>query len=366
MSKIVIINQSPNYLMRDIAQVFIEEYEEVVLMGSWPVNDMKTDLIKAYDKRSMTRRLITCLIATIQIFWKVIWKYQDYDLFIVSNPPTAPLLPLMVRNRFSLLIFDIYPDVLVNQHILSSNNLIIRWWKKRNRKIYAKAEHVFTISEGMKECLCQYVEADKIEIVPLWPNNVQIHQIKKCDNIFIKEHHLEHRFVVLYSGNLGSTHRMDVLVDVAKIVKDAVFLIIGMGAKKKLIEERIEKESCENVLLLPFQPLEKLSHVLSSADIAVVTLETGASQMSIPSKIFNLMAVGAPIMGIASPESALGKLIEKYEMGRTFSPDAIEGMAAFVCEVQSNTILKDRLSRNAQSASSHFTNENARLFIVRD
>lgn len=366
MSEIVIINQSPNYLMRDIAQVFTGQYEEIVMLGAWSVNDMKTDIIKAYDKRSMTKRLITCLIATIQIFWKVIWKYRDFELFIVSNPPTAPFLPLMVRNHFSLLIFDIYPDVLVNQHILSSKNLIIRWWRKANKKVYARAERVFTISEGMKECLCQYVEADKIKIVPLWPNNVQIHQIKKCDNIFIREHHLEHRFVVLYSGNLGSTHRMDVLVDVAEIVKDAFFLIIGEGAKKKLIEEKIEKESCENVLLLPFQPLEKLSHVLSSADIAVVTLETGASQMSIPSKIFNLMAVGAPIMGIASPESALGKLIEKYEMGKTFSPDDIEGMAAFVREVKSNTILKDRLSRNAQSASSHFTNENARLFIVKD
>ena len=365
-SKIVIINQTSGYLMRDICRAFKERYEDVVLIASWPVDGVKTDRIAAYDKRSSSRRIWTWMLATIQIWWKLVVKYRDYELFIVSNPPTSSLLPLIVKNPFSFLIFDIYPDVLVSQGTMSGRNYLVRRWREANEKVYAKAKWVFTISEGMKKCLCQYVDAEKIKVVPLWPNNAQIHKIEKCDNQFIKEHHLEDKFIVLYSGNLGSTHRMDVLVDVAKIVEDATFLIIGEGAKKKEIENRIDKEQCKNVMLLPRQPYELLSHSLSAADIAVVSLDMNASQMSVPSKAFNLMAVGAPIMGIASPDSELVKMIDKFEMGRTFSPDDIEEMAAFVREMKNNSILKNRLSHNALSASRYFTSDNARLFTVKD
>lgn len=366
MSKIVIINQSSGYLMRDICHALKEQYEDVVIIASWPVDGVMTDRIAAYDKRSSSRRIWTWMLATIQIWWKLVVKYRDYELFIVSNPPTSSLLPLIVKNPFSFLIFDIYPDVLVSQGTMSGRNYLVRRWREANEKVYAKAKWVFTISEGMKKCLCQYVDAEKIKVVPLWPNNAQIHKIEKCDNQFVKEHHLEDKFIVLYSGNLGSTHRMDVLVDVAKRVEDATFLIIGEGAKKRDIENRIEKEQCKNVMLLPRQPYELLSHSLSAADIAVVSLDMNASQMSVPSKAFNLMAVGAPIMGIASPDSELGKMIDKFEMGRTFSPDDIEEMAAFVREMKNNSILKNRLSHNALSASRYFTSDNARLFTVKD
>ena len=362
-SKIVVINQTSGYLMQDIVTAFAEQYEELILLASWPLNGVKTDRIIAFDRRSSARRLWTWLVATVQIWWRVIRKYRNDELFIVSNPPSAPLLPLIVRNRFSLLIFDVYPDVLVNQQKLSKNHFVIRWWQKANQKVYSKAKHVFTISKGMKDCLCQYVEADKIKVMPLWPNNAQIHKIEKSENPFIKEHDLEGKFIVLYSGNLGSTHRVEVLIDVAQKVKDAIFLIVGQGTKKELIAERIKKEHCENVIQLPRQPMERLSEVLSAADIAVVTLDTNASQMSVPSKTFNLMAVGAPIMGIASPESELGRLVSKYEMGKAFLPDEIDGMASFVSEMKDDCVLRKRLGQNALDASRYYTSENAKILV---
>lgn len=362
-SKIVVINQTSGYLMQDIVTAFAEQYEEVVLLASWPLKGVETDRIIAFDRRSSARKLWTWIVATVQIWWRVVRKYRDDELFIVSNPPSAPLLPLLFRNRFSLLIFDIYPDVLVNQRKLNKNHFVIHWWQNANQKVYAKAERVFTISEGMKDCLCQYVEADKIKVMPLWPNNALIRKIEKSENPFIKEHDLEGKFIVLYSGNLGSTHRVEVLIDVAQKVKDAIFLIVGQGAKMELIVERIKKEHCENVIQLPRQPMERLSEVLSAADIAVVTLDTSASQMSVPSKTFNLMAVGVPLMCIASPESELGRLVRKSEMGRVFLPDDIDGMASFVNEMKDDCVLKKRLGQNALDASKHYTSENARLLV---
>ena len=349
--------------MRDIAHAFSDAYEEVVLMASSSVKNVRTDRIIAFDKRSSLRRVFSWLVGTMQIWWKVIRKYRDDKLFIVSNPPLAPLLPLFLVNPFSLLIFDIYPDILVNQQIFKESNPIIKWWRKANRKVFAKADQVFTISEGMKECLCQYTEKDKIKVVPLWPNSTHIHPIEKADNQFIRKYRLDGKFVVLYSGNLGSTHRMDVLVDVAQRLEDVMFVIIGEGAKKRLIADRVEKEKCQNVMLLPYQPLETFSHVLSAADIAVVTLDMKASQMSVPSKTFNVMAVGAPVMGIASPDSELGRMVSQYDMGRIFLPYDIDGMVAFIRKMKDDDSLRTLYSKNSLAASRHYTSENAKMFL---
>ena len=139
--------------------------------------------------------------------------------------------------------------------------------------------------------------------------------------------------------------------------------MIGEGGKKKMIEERIEKEKIRNVRLLPFQPLEMLPHSLSAADIAVVTLDSTSSQMSVPSKTFNLMAVGAPLMCIASPDSELGNLIRKYDVGAIFPPESVVEMAKFVIRLKAEEQARTRYCSNAKNAAKDFTNENAKMFI---
>ena len=364
--KIVLINQSSGYLMRDVAQALSERYEEVVLLASHPVDGVKTDTIIPYDKRSTLRRLWTWLMAAIQIWWKVTWTYRQYELLIVSNPPFAPLLPLVLGNKFSLLVYDIYPDVLVSQHVLGESNPIVRCWRWANRKVFAKAERIFTIGDGMKQCLSQYTAIEKIKVVPLWPDKQRIRRIERCDNLFVRKHHLEDKFVVMYSGNLGNTHRVEVLLDVAERMADddgVVFLLVGEGKKKRMLEERVAKVGLRNVLLLPYQPSEMLAHSLSAADIAVVTLDVNSAQMSVPSKTFNLMALGAPLMCIASPDSELGRLVDQYHMGKVFLPEDIDDMLQFISELKNNQALWTQYSRNALTASQNFTSENAKMLV---
>jgi glycosyltransferase involved in cell wall biosynthesis len=283
----------------------------------------------------------------------------------VSNPPLAPLLPLVLRNKFSVLIWDIYPDVLVNQHVISQTNIISKWWCIANKKVYKRAEHVYTISDGMKVCLSAYISNNRIKVIPLWPDNTNLHRVEKLDNLFIKNNQLEGKFVVMYSGNLGNTHRMDVLVDVAKRVNDddIVFVLIGEGGKKKIIEQRVAEENVKNVLLLPYQPYEFLSHSLSAADIAVVTLDTESSAMSVPSKTFNMMSLGAPLMCIASPESELGNIVRRFQVGNIFQPDNIDGITEFVLKLKHDKALRSQYVDNSLRASREFSVENAKMFV---
>lgn len=68
----------------------------------------------------------------------------------------------------------------------------------------------------MRSAVAQYVDVEKIKVIYNWVHTEHIKPIEKIDNIFLKEHHLEDKFIVLYSGNMGMTHDIDILVDVAK------------------------------------------------------------------------------------------------------------------------------------------------------
>ena len=374
--KLVIACQTCGYLIKDIANTYRAVGNDVTIMTSSDSQksikeslskDIKLCPVIAYNRTTSFKRMLSWFWCAVQMLFKIGFRYRDCEVLYVSNPPLAPLLPLILRNNFSVLIWDIYPDVLVNQHYIAKDSFFARWWGRFNSKVYAKADKVFTISDGMKLCLGRYVSESKIKVVPLWPDNSNLQRIEKRENRFINNNHLEGKFVVMYSGNLGNTHRVDVIVDVAKQVTDddIVFVLIGEGGKKKMIEQRVLRENVNNVLLLPYQPYSFLSHSLSAADIAVITLDTMSSQMSVPSKTFNMMSLGTPLMCIASLESELGKIVRKYKVGEIFPPEDVEGIIEFVLKLKRDDVLRKQFADNSLKASRVFSVDNARIFVER-
>lgn len=372
--KLVIACQTCGYLLKDTANAYVDAGYEVTLMTShysWEgikatINpSIKPSFVITYNRDSSIKRIVTWFVCFIQMAFKIRLSYRNHEVLYVSNPPLAPLLPLWLHHSFSLLIWDIYPDVLVNQHVIPKDSFISKWWKKSNRKVYQKAKHIYTLSNGMKECLARYVDEERIIVVPLWPDNTNLQQIDKSQNLFIKNNQLEGKFIVMYSGNLGNTHRVDVLVDVAKKIqdKDIIFVLIGEGGKKKVIEQRISDECVDNILMLPYQPYDFLSHSLSAADIAVITLDTQSSSMSVPSKTLNMLSLGTPLLCIASPKSELGNIVKNYSVGEIFEPEDVSGITDFVLKLKINDSVRNRYSENALNASRDFSPENAKMFL---
>ena len=372
--KLVIACQTCGYLLKDTANAYVDAGYEVTLMTShysWEgIKDtinpsIKPSFVITYNRDSSIKRIVTWFVCFIQMAFKIRLSYRNHEVLYVSNPPLAPLLPLWLHHSFSLLIWDIYPDVLVSQHMISKDSFISKWWKKSNRKVYQKAKHIYTLTNGMKECLARYVDEERIIVVPLWPDNTNLQHIDKSQNLFIKNNQLEGKFIVMYSGNLGNTHRVDVLVDVAKKIqdKDIIFVLIGEGGKKKIIEQRISDECVDNILMLPYQPYDFLSHSLSAADIAVITLDTQSSSMSVPSKTLNMLLLGTPLLCIASHKSELGNIVKNYSVGEIFEPEDVSGITDFVLKLKINDSVRNRYSENALNASRDFSPENAKMFL---
>lgn len=370
--RIVFINQSSGYLMVDIINRFTEAgYSCDLITGllverNIPLSkEVNVRKIIRYNNTSSMRRIFTWGWGTIQIFVIVLLRYRRAHLFIVSNPPMATLIPLVLSNPFSILIFDVYPNAITELGVLNKQSLIIRIWENANRRVYSLAQDIFTLTPGMKELLKTYVPGKAVEVVPLWADNEFLVRVPLEKNHFIKVFNLHDKFVVLYSGNIGISNDVDILVDVAKLIKSksVVFAIIGSGARKKQLEEKVKNEMNGNIIVLPRQDVSYLPHTLSVASLAVVTLGKNASKLAIPSKIFSLISLGIPIMGIAGEDSDLHKFIEDHNIGRCFVPENMDGMAKYIIDLANNPECCEGLAKNALLASSIYNRGNAGIFV---
>lgn len=358
--------------MIDIINSYVNAgYKCVLVTGRLVERNKKLDVsvpierIIKYERNSAVKRLTTWLIGFIQIWIKVAFKYRNDNLFIVSNPPIAQLLPLLVRNAFSLLIFDVYPDAFSELGYLKGNSLILKWWKNANRKVYSKAVNIFTITESMKVAVQNYVIDKEINVVPVWTDNTFLKPIDPGMNPFLGKHNLSGKFVVLYSGNLGLSGDLDTLIDVAAMIDrdDIIFVIIGDGAKRHMISSKVEKFGLTNVLMLPWQPVSELPFSLASANLAVVTHGTKATRLAVPSKLFNYLSIGVPILCICAKGSEVEKLILQYDCGRSFEPDNITGMVDFIVQVKDNRQFCDLMKVKSLEASRNYNVSNVNQFI---
>lgn len=369
---IVFVNQSSGYLMIDIVNSFMGNYSKRILLTGF-LNRRNRDLdtevkvvkIVTYKRSSLLSRMLAWPIGFLQALFLIKLKYRSAHLFLVSNPPLMPLLPIFCNNPFSLLIYDVYPDIIYQNGLLSKESLLVKLWQKANKKVYSKAAHIFTITEGMQDVLIKYAGETPIKVVPIWTDNDYLKPMNKKDNSFLRSNNLQDQFVVIYSGNIGDSQNVEVIIELASRFRtgNIKFVIVGQGTNMNKIENLITANKLTNCMLFPWQNQEIFPHVLAAADIAVVTLSEKASQLGIPSKFYNYLSVGAPVLSIAGKDSDLEKVVNKYEVGKSFQPEDINGMYIFVKHLYEFPDQKHKYSNNSFKASIDFSPSNATHFL---
>lgn len=358
--------------MVDIVNAFAKQYNEVVFMyGSLEILDIdinenvRISKLVAYNRKSNISRAFTWILATIQIFFRLLFVYRKHEIIYVTNPPMSYLASLVVRNPFSIIVYDTYPDVLKNLGI-KETNILYKLWMKWNKRLFRQSKCIYTLSNGMKRCLCHYVSEDKIKVISNWSHLNIFCPISKYDNPFVNGLKLNDKFIVLYSGNIGFSHNVEVIVEVANLLSkdtDIEFLIIGEGGKKQKLQQMVRAYELINCTFLTWQPQEVLPFSLASADLAIVTLNDETAVLSVPSKTYHLMAVGAPLLCIAPKESELNEMVAKYNNGVCFEKAQLCEIADYIRKLKNTPSLKQSLSSNSIKASFDFTEKNAMKYI---
>ena len=368
----MIINQAANYLTVGFANAFNRRFDQVALItggvhvqGEELDSDIEVSHINRWHERPAWKKAFSYLLALSRMWLLLVTKYRRYEVFFVSVPPMGYLLNLVLPHRFSMVIWDVYPDILKITGMQESHP-VYRAWSALNRRSFRKAWRVFTISESMAESLSRYMDKERLLVQPIW----SIFQENECVpadiNPFVRENGLNGLFVVQYSGNIGVTHNVEALIDIAEHLNDEphiLFQVIGRGPRQPLIERLIAERNLNNVQMLPFQSDEMFPYSLSAADLGVVILHASVSRGSVPSKAYNLMSFGIPALYIAAQESELARYCERYGHARCFSADQLDDVAGFIRDLARDPAQHAAMQENAEQAATHFRRSNADRFV---
>ncbi len=287
---------------------------------------------------NFAQRTLKFLLCTVAEYFKGI-KAKDIDeVFGPSTPPTQGMICAMVAKKLSkkygkkvpfvFCLQDIFPDSLVTAGMTKEGSLIWKIGRKIEDYTYCGADKIIVISEDFKKNIMKKgVPEDKIVIVPNWGDTDGIYPVERKDNVLFDRYNLDRdKFYISYSGNVGYTQNMDLLLDTAKKIKDELkdirFIIVGEGAAKADAERRIREEAIDNVILLPFQPYEDIAHVFSIGDVGLIISKPGVGNSSLPCKTYGYMAAEKPILASFDRKSELSSLIDTVGCGIAAEADS--------------------------------------------
>lgn len=373
---IVFVNQSSGYLMIDIINAHAPYYDELVLLTGFfnprsiPLNSkVKIISLKSYKRSGNLIKFYSWFVFHLQSLFYIFFKYRKSKFYFVSNPPINVFAFKMPKREYAYLIYDLYPQVLLKNKLIGESSWLYNYWMRCNKKMFGNAKHVFTLSDGMKEELKYISGHQDIKVVPVWTNTTFFNDIPTAENIFLKENQLEGKFIVGYSGNLGKTHPVEKIIEIADYLKedrDIQFLIIGEGEKKLKIQKIQAEKKLPNLKVLDFQQTKLFPHVLAAMHIGVVTLEINATELSVPSKTFDLMSAGKPIISLASNNSELASIINKNQIGQNFDKkEPIKEVATYIVKLKNNLDVYSEISENSKRNSLRYTQENAKQMLLK-
>ncbi len=374
-AKYIYVVQVTRQLSIDIINNFVRQGAEVrlitgIIESNYEYLDskVKVTFLNRYNNTSAFKRLFTGSLFTIYTFFFLLFSGRKNELILVTTPPFIIFIGLLfkkIRNQnYHLIIWDLYPDVIVNFGILKETSLAVRIWKRLNKKCLSKATTILTLGMHLSNAIKKYTSKEPV-IIPNWVNANFIKPINRTENTFAIHHHLTDKLIVMYSGNLGATHNLESLIEAAQILKNNTsihFVIIGEGEKKVKINRLVKEKELTNVLLLPYQSKEMLPFSLACADIGVVTLSTGAENVSVPSKTYYMLAAGAAVLALSPDESELGVLIKKYGCGKIVSGTDTGEIINFINLLSQNKELLNEYKTKSRLASYDFTPENAKQY----
>lgn len=263
------------------------------------------------------------------------------------------------RLPFVFEIADLWPASVVGVGAMRPS-AAIRAAEQLELALYRQAAAIVALTPAFKVDLVRRgVPATKIDVII---NGVEVerYRARPRDQELAESLGLTNKFVVGYIGTLGMAHALDNVLAAAELVRDdadIAFLFVGPGAaREKLIAER-DRRRLSNVVFVPPQPKDLIDRYWSLCNVALVHLkDSPVFATVIPSKIFEAMAMGLPLL-LAAPRGEASEIIESAGAGVVVPPEDPNALADETRKLAANPARLAELAEAAQRAAPHFTRE---------
>ncbi|MBN9088383.1 MAG: glycosyltransferase [Reyranella sp.] len=253
-------------------------------------------------------------------------------------------LALMARRRDGSVIAIVH-DIqsgLAQQLGMNGGRMatLMRWVE---RTVLNRVDLVVVLSQEMKDQLRGIGVTVPIDVVPLWVDTDQIQPAEPAARPAVK---------VLYSGNLGRKQGLGQVVAMAEALAvrrpEIEIVLRGNGNQAQELIAEIEKRHLDNVRLAELQPNEALGTALAAGDIHLVPQNPQAASFAVPSKVYNIMAVGRPFVATALPDSTLWLLQKQSGAFLCVPPNEPSSFAEAVLKLADDPHLRAELGRRGR------------------
>lgn len=245
---------------------------------------------------------------------------------------------------------DLYPETPVKAGQLR-NRRAIAILEKIEGFMYRQAAHITVISPSFRHSLLgKRVPAEKISVIPNFVDTDFIRPLPK-ENDSSRRHGLADRFVISHAGNLGYAYDLDTMLDAAALLaseRDILFLIVGDGEAKPNLERKAQALGLNNVRFMPFQPYEDLPWLRAASDVQVSLNKKTSAGHSLPSKVYEIMASGRPLLASADKNSDVWNLVEATQCGICVEPEDAEQLVEAILTLYRNPSLRNAMAQRGR------------------
>jgi colanic acid biosynthesis glycosyl transferase WcaI len=290
------------------------------------------------------------------------------DVILTTSPSLPGCVPAAALGGIFgcpvvLNLQDILPDAAIHVGLLK-NKLLIKAFTALEKFSYRTATKISVIADGFVDNLLKKgVKASKMVQIPNWVDVNFIRPMAKEGNAFRETHNLQGKFVVQYSGNIALTQGLETVVKAAsklRHIPDIAFVIVGEASGLQRLQQECQENGADNVLLLPFQPREKLPEMLAAADVGLVVQKKNVISFNMPSKIQVLLASGRAIVASVPDSGTAAKAIHNSQGGVVVPPEDAEALATAILELYENPEQVNSLGYNSRKfAVENYSFENA-------
>ncbi len=319
--------------LTDLAAALTERGHEVTVVSSRRAYEHPETL---FPKREEWRGVHICRVYSTRFGKKAKWRRAaDFASFLVSccarllflprhdavvaltTPPLISFLGAwrakLWRAKFCYWVMDFNPDEAIAAGWLRADSPAAKFLEKLSRFSLHRADKIVALDRFMRDrIVAKHIRADTVAVIPPWSQDGEVQFDGPGREAFRARHHLQDKFVVAYSGNHSPVHPMETVMQAADELRgeeNIVFAFIGGGSEFAKVKAWAAGKP--QVLCLPYQPLNQLSASLSAADAHLVVMGNAMLGLVHPCKIYNILAVGAPVVYVGPTPSHVTEVFEQ-------------------------------------------------------
>ena len=314
------------------------------------------------NKFNIFFKMINQITYSLSLIFHLIRDKNPKIILVFTNPSFAAFIVAFFRkfggSPYIFTIYDVHPDAAYKMGMLKRNGIIVKVWDFLNQIAFKYASAVVVLGRCMAEKMRSPRKIGKthkklIHIINIWSDDKIIRKIESNNNKYIAKWDLGNKFVVGYSGNLGAFHDLETIMETAKQLhdkEDIIFVFIGEGYKKTWCMEYANKFGLINCQFHGYVDRNDLALSHSLMDVGLVSLSLGQEGLSVPSKMYGILAAETPVIAVMSEKTETAKVLFENSCGKVVNPGASKELKNEIMYFYDNPNEKIKMGKNGRKA----------------